>query len=158
MFETNSSSEHDFIHMSKKTFELWKCGKKRLKMRGYFHDFYDERDFEDSAQPVCPDDWDSGTYRDIVKYYKGSCGETAIKRKAKKGYAEPDGWEYGTYKGIVKYYKESGGGTVLKRNAKKEYVDPEEWEEADDDDAVFQHPYMEIIDNGRTVTIHIWGS
>jgi len=122
VFETNSSSEHSFIHMSKNTFEAWKRGKKRLKMRGDFRDMYDERDFTDTIWRIPFGNWRRGTYRGIVRFHEGS-----------------------------------GGDMICKCEAKKEHVDPEEWEDATDDDPVYQHPYMEIIDNGRTVTIHMWG-
>ena len=65
---------------------------------------------------------------------------------------------HGTYEGIVEFFGKSYGSYVRRDEAKKEYVDPEEWEEVDETwDYVYQNAYMEVMDNGRTVLIHIWG-
>ncbi|MDR0335203.1 MAG: hypothetical protein LBH69_04890 [Methanomassiliicoccaceae archaeon] len=123
VFETNSSASHNFIYMSKNTFEAWKRGEKVLDMNGHFHDVYTEKDFKDTIMPV------------ISK-----------------------NWEHGTYEGIVEFYESSGGSHVPRDEAKREFVDPEQWEDVDESwDYVYQNAYMEVIDNGRTVLIHIWG-
>ena len=119
VFETNSSSSHSLIHMSKKMFDAWKKGEKVLRADGCI---ITETDIKDTASRTDSDDED-----------------------------------YWTYEEFVESFEELEGECVFKSKAKKEYVDPEEWENSDDDDAVCQDAYMEVIDNGRTVTIHVWG-
>jgi hypothetical protein len=126
VFETNSSSEHTFIHMSKNTFEAWKRREKIF--RSEVGSCIGEADFIDAEEI---EDWEKD---------------------------DEYGWD-GTYEGVLKWYSCHGGECVARSEAKKEYVDPKEWDREDyyEDDAVFQNPFMEVIDNGRTVTIHIWG-
>jgi len=145
VFETNSSSSHTLIHVSKETFEAWKNGEAYLVDRGgnkgkiltggFYNSTYSEQDF-------------------------------TLKKKLKE--LKKEGW-YGTvlrYKDLLEYYSELGYGHVWKCEANKEHtlddncrekISDEEWDSIDDYECVMQEPYMEVIDNGRAVTIHVWG-
>ncbi|MCL2786141.1 MAG: hypothetical protein FWD81_02835 [Methanomassiliicoccaceae archaeon] len=135
VFETNSSSSHTFIHVSKETYEAWKKGKVylidderdrgKIITEGFYNSVYGERDF-------------------------------TIKKSIKE--LKEEGWR-GTilrYKDLLEYVSELGYATVWKCKAKKEHI-VEDWGAEEDHDCVLQKPYMEVIDNGRTVTVHIWG-
>ena len=63
----------------------------------------------------------------------------------------------GTYEGMREYFSKLKGGRILKSEADREYADPEEWEAAEADDPVFQRPFMRSEDDGKNVSIHIWG-
>jgi hypothetical protein len=135
VFETNSSSSHTFIHITKETFEDWKkrdaflIGRvwddRHISAGSFYKTSYDERHF--------------ATIKEIQELRK-------------------ERWKVSktSYEELLDYYSLLGGDLVLRRDANKRYIS-EDYGEGDDDDGVIQEPYMEVIDNGKTVTIHIWG-
>ena len=140
VFETNSSSQHTFIHVSKDTFEAWKCGKKVLLPRYFEETTYRDEDFADV---------------DEIKEYDP--GEDCDGDEEPLSDDDPDCGII-TYNGLLNCFSTFYGDFVSKSEAKKEHVDPEKWEETDDDDdAVYQNPYLEVTDDGKTVTVHMWG-
>jgi len=131
VFETNSSSSHTFIHASKETFEAWKKGEAYLVDR----------------------EWNRGKIF-TGGFYNSAYGEQDFTAKKKTKELKKEGW-YGSilrYSDLLKYYSELGCDTVWRREAKEEHI-LEDW----GDDCVLQEPYMEVIDNGKTVTVHLWG-
>jgi hypothetical protein len=145
VFETNSSSSHTFIHISKETFEAWKKGevylvdggmdKGKVFTGGFYNSTYNEQNF-------------------------------TVKKKLKE--LKKEGW-YGTvlkYKDLLEYRSELGFELVWKCEANREHtfddscrekMSDTEWENTPDHECVMQEPYMDVIDNGKTVTIHLWG-
>ena len=146
VFETNSSSSHTFIHISKETFEAWKKGEAYLisRRRG-----------------------EEGRY--AGDFYKSSYNELDFATKKRIKELKKEGWriEKTKYKELLDYYSDLGQEHVWKRDAVKEHtlddsccekISDEEWDSITDDyECVAQEPYMEVIDNGRMVTIHVWG-
>jgi len=210
VFETNSSSMHTFVHVSRRTFDEWKRGEKILK-EGCLYKTYGEDSFitkdewEKCDRPIgctyedvegevgCDllfenaDDTEllifiSGRHNDavaqtIIRTDKNAFeawkrGEVILRDgeltgvtygssdfiPVKKGqsWIETYAWG-GTYEGMLEYCTLLEGDLVLKREAKEEYVDPEEWRKAEDDHLVFQNRYMETEDDGKNVTVRIWG-
>ncbi|MCL1984651.1 MAG: hypothetical protein FWG58_04570 [Methanomassiliicoccaceae archaeon] len=146
MFETNSSSEHVFILISKETFEAWKRGEKKL------YDNWGENLMH------C----DNGAFIESVKNELHECEEGKVYRekdfadaKDRKRYSNE--WSNGTYEDVMDFLESGGGSSVRKSAANKEYVNPEEWEMTDDDDFVVQYGYTEIKDDGKNVMIHSRG-
>jgi hypothetical protein len=138
VFETNSSSSHTYIHVTKETFEAWKRGKKvliekgidchmtegtsrgKIFTEGFYNATYKERDFVDEERTRT----DKSLYGTML-----------------------------TYEDMLEYLSELGCATVRRSEAKEEYI-VEEWE---DDEFLLQGPYMEVKDDGKKVTVHIWG-
>ena len=145
MFETNSSSEHTFILISKETFEAWKLGKIRIdRNKGDSIECVKNGEFIESMREElhgCEDGW---VYED-ADFKKGGWHGFISKRMS------------GTYENMMRYFESSHGSWVLKSEAKKEYVDPEDWEETCDGDVVEQRSCVEIEDDGKNVKIHAWG-
>jgi len=132
VFETNSSSSHTFIHASKETFEAWKRGEVYLIDR----------------------EWNKGK---IITggFYNSAYSEHDFTVKKNIKELKKEGG-YGTmlrYSDLLEYYSELGCDSVWRCEAREEHIQ-EDWK---DDDCVLQRPYMDVIDNGRTVTVHLWG-
>jgi hypothetical protein len=92
VFETNSSSGHTFIFVSKETFEAWKRGEKKIK-----HNILDyvarEEDFVNSNKnrKIDKDRWE-GTYEEVMEYYKQLGGEMVYRTEASKEHVDPEEW------------------------------------------------------------------
>ena len=207
VFETNSSSLHTFVYVSKKTFDEWKRGEKIL-VEGCLYKTYGEDSFmtteewEKCGKPIgCTFEelseeegdcasfigdhvkiviWGPGSYdaaetvictdketfeawkRGEVILNDGSLAEMVYGCDDFIRIEKESRWidtyaQGGTYKDILEYYSKIAGEKVLKRDAKEKYVDPEEWKRAEDDHLVYQNKYMETEDDGKNVTVRIWG-
>ena len=96
VFETNSSSEHTFILISKGTYEAWKRGEVRIE-DGCFGEVYRDVDFIDAKKPVGKKYpyWSKGTYKDFQKYISELGIEMVLKEDASEKYVleeDLDAW------------------------------------------------------------------
>ncbi|MCL2786142.1 MAG: hypothetical protein FWD81_02840 [Methanomassiliicoccaceae archaeon] len=119
VFETNSSSSHTFIYVSKRVFEAWKRGEKILSWRG---------------GKSIKENW-NGKFMEIVKDElhgeNSGCvwGDASFVNS--DGFEEDQGWWSGTYEGVTEYADAHFGECVPRLGAKEKYVDPEEWDMTD---------------------------
>ncbi|MCL1984652.1 MAG: hypothetical protein FWG58_04575 [Methanomassiliicoccaceae archaeon] len=140
VFETNSSSEHAFMYMSKETFEKWRRGEVRMKGNGYpVCDLTDDDFIATNNKPdtVCdpltnehsekegPIDNMDMTDSPVInadlsyvlrKYFVG-------KEHNKINF---DKWD-GSYVSMLLIFLRHHGECVSREQANKRYVDPEEW-------------------------------
>ncbi|MDR0335204.1 MAG: hypothetical protein LBH69_04895 [Methanomassiliicoccaceae archaeon] len=94
VFETNSSTSHSYIRATKETFEAWRRGEVILDL-GNFGDEYGERDFirmSDSVKKKIreSEDWEYGTYEDVMDYMSKLWGDTVLRKEADERYADPE--------------------------------------------------------------------
>ena len=140
VFETNSSSEHAFMYLSKETFEKWRRGEVKIKGDGYpvcdltDDDFitakkkpetvYDPLTNEHSEKEGAIDNMDM-TDSPVInadlsyvlrKYFIG-------KKRNKINFEKWDG----SYVSMLLIFLRHHGECVSREHANKRYVDPEEW-------------------------------
>ena len=176
VFETNSSSDHAFMYLSKVMFEKWRHGEVRI--RGNEYPVCDLRDSDFTTAEESPDTvygpqtneypekaWlrrrlDSMDNPEI----RGDLLYVMRKYLIGKDYNKVDfGNRDGSYISMLLIYLRHHEECVLRKHANRKYVDPEEWEEEDEeaedreDDLLIQNAYMDVMDDGKTVRIHIWG-
>jgi len=93
VFETNSSSAHTYIHISKETFESWVLGKKVLvdDECGIGRRGYDEEDFKDANAQL--KSREAGyTYNDLLEFYSNLKPGLALKDDPDRDYVDPTRW------------------------------------------------------------------
>ena len=171
VFETNSSSEHAFMYLSKELFEKWRRGEVRIR-----DDEYPVRDLRDSdftftrkrPDTVCGPQTDEYPEEEWLRQRLDSMDNPEVRgdllyvmRKylIGKDYSKVDfeNWN-GSYISMLMIYLRHHGDLVSREHADRKYADPEEWGEADcRDDCLLQNAYMDVMDNGKNVRIHIWG-
>ena len=175
IFETNSSSEHTFMYLSKEMFEKWRRGEVKIAGGGYPVTNLTDDDFvatEKKPETVYDPQRDEDTENEL-SWILDAVDNPVVKadllcamRKCSFGkeYVSNDfeKWD-GSYLYMLLIFLRHGGDCVYRKEANKKYVDPEDWEEKDEDeedhdyDSVYQSPYIEVMDNGKNVRIHIWG-
>ncbi|MCL2147792.1 MAG: hypothetical protein FWH47_00400 [Methanomassiliicoccaceae archaeon] len=128
MFETNSSSAHTFIHISKETFEDWVLGGKALvgDECGIGRRCYDEEDFKDTNARLKHREA-RYTYNDLLEFYSKLKPGLALKDDPDRDFVDPNRWSMCD-------------------------------EEFDESDFFEREPSMNIEDDGKTVEISIWGN
>lgn len=147
VFETNSSSEHTFMYLSKETFEKWRRGEVRIgggniyPVRDLTDDYFTIPDKKPDTvcgpqMNECPEEeWfrerldniDNSTVKAdllyvIRKYYGGKEGSRA----------DFEMWD-GSYVSMLLTYLRHYGEYVPREDANKRYVDPEDWGPAYDE-------------------------
>jgi len=140
VFETNSSSEHAFMYLSKEMFEKWRRGEVGIKGGGYpvcdlrDDDFTTTKERPDTVyDPLTnerPDeDW-FGEYLDPIDDPVVRADLLHVLRRyflGKKHYIEnSETWD-GSYISMLMIFMRHHGETVQRKHANKKYVDPEEW-------------------------------
>jgi len=128
LFETNSSSAHTFIHVSKETFEAWVLGQKTLVTdeSGIGRRGYDEDDFRDTGAVLKLREREY-TYADLLDFYSKLKPGLALKDDPDRDFVDPTRWSMGD-------------------------------EKFTDKDFFERKPSMNIEDDGETVEISIWGN
>jgi len=158
MFETNSSSEHAFMYLSKEMFEKWRRGEVRLK--GDSYPVFDLRDDYFKATDERPDtvygpQTDEYPEEEWLRKRLDSMDNPEVRgdllyvmRKyfigKERREIDFENWN-GSYISMLLIYLRHGGESVSRKRANKKYVDPKEWEPTYDDVlAVFRKALYEI--------------
>ena len=158
VFETNSSSEHTFIYLSKEMFEKWRRGEVKMKGDGYpvcdltDDDFTAAKKKPDTVYDTQTDEYpkeewlrerldaiDDPTMKADLLYVirKYIAGKDYRKINFRK-------WN-GSYVAMLLTYMSHHGECVARKDANKKYVDPEEWgPEYDEVLAAFRNALHEV--------------
>jgi len=176
VFETNSSSEHAFMYLSKETFEKWRRGE--VRMRGHIYPVRDLTDDDFTFTGEKPDTVynhrtnkhpnkeEFSEYLDTIDNPEIKIDVLYVLRKyihgKKCNEMTSEDWD-GSYISMLRTCLRHHGECVHRKHANKRYVDPEEWkltdeeEENRDYDVLYHMPILDVRDNGERVRIHIWG-
>jgi len=150
IFETNSSSSHAFMYMSKETFEKWRRGEVRIKGGGYPVRDLTDNDFETTKRKpdtVYGHQTDKYPKEEWLRKRLDAIDNPEVKadllyviRKyfaGKDFHAENSDETFdGSYVSMLLIYMRHGSETVLREQADKRYVDPEEWGAASYEEAL----------------------
>jgi len=139
VFETNSSSEHTFMYLSKETFEKWRRGEVMINGGGYpvcdltDDDFVATEEKPDTVfDPIgeCPKEKE---YRESLK----EVDDSVIKEDMlhllcrhfndeSRSNSNDENWD-GSYISMLSIFFRHHGECVARKDANKRYVDPEHW-------------------------------
>jgi len=140
IFETNSSSEHAFMYLSKEMFEKWRRGEVKIKGDGYPVTDLTDSDFEiakkkpDTVYGPQTDEYPKEEWihkeLDAIDNPEVKADLLYVMRNYITGKEykdiEYEKWD-GSYISMLLIYLRHGGECVSREHANKKYVDPEEW-------------------------------
>jgi len=157
VFETNSSSEHAFMHLSKEMFEKWRRGEVKIRGGGYIYGLTDDRltvteEIPDTVYGPQTDEYPEEEWLrkplDAMDNPEMKADLLYVMRKyfIGKEYIGTDleNWD-GSYVSMLLIYLRHNGGWVSREDANEKYVDSEEWGLTYDDAlAAFRKALYEI--------------
>jgi len=158
VFETNSSSEHSFMYLSKEMFEKWRRGEVEIKGGGYpVYDLADDDFTTTKKRPHTvfdpqtnehPDEEWFSDYLDAIDNPEVKEDLLYVMRKhsgsGRRYIDNGENWD-GSYISMLMIFLRHHGECVIRKQANKRYVDPEEWEpEYDEVLAAFRKAMHEI--------------
>jgi len=139
VFETNSSSEHTFMYLSKETFEKWRRGEVMIDGGGYpvcdltDDDFVVTEEKPDTVfDPIgeCPEEKE---YRESLNEMDDSVIKEDVLHLMCRHFndeedyiSNDENWD-GSYISMLSIFFRHHGECVSRRDANKRYVDPEDW-------------------------------
>jgi len=157
VFETNSSSEHTFMYLSKETFEKWRRGE--VRMRGDYYPVCDLTDDDFITAEKKPDTvYGPQTNIGLEEEWMCECLNAVdspavqadllyVLRKyfVGKKYNRIDFGKWnGSYVSMLLTFLRHHGDCVSIKDANKRHVDPEEWGLAKDEIAMLRNALFEI--------------
>ncbi|MDR0335205.1 MAG: hypothetical protein LBH69_04900 [Methanomassiliicoccaceae archaeon] len=164
------------MYMSKETFEKWRRGEVKIKGERYPVCDLTDDDFviaKKKPDTVFGPQTNKYPKKEWLRKRLDAIDNPAVKadllyvmRKYMIGKEFKDidfeKWD-GSYVFMLLIFMRHCGGYVSRKYADKRYVDPKDWEEECeegedyDEGSVDQDAYMDVIDNGKKIRIHIWG-
>jgi len=158
IFETNSSSEHAFMHLSKEMFEKWRRGEVKVKDDDYpvcnlkDKDFTAAKEKPDTVYDTQTDEYPKDDWlRERLDAQDNPSMKADLLYVIRKYFMDEDHsvrdsdeWD-GSYVAMLLTYMRHRGESVLREDANKKYTDPREWGQTYDEAlAVFRNALYKV--------------